>query len=403
MNKKKLLVLASTYPRWPNDYEPGFVHELSKRLVSEFDVTVLCPNAKGAVRNETLEGVQVYRYRYAPNGAESLVYGGGIISNLRQKPWKWLLVPGFYLMQLLAARKLIRSLKPDVIHAHWLIPQGLSIAILGRITRKPTPFVVTSHGADLFALRSPLFVALKKFVAKCASSLTTVSSVMKEELKRLGVEDSKVEVCPMGVDLDGTFVPDSRIKRSGHEILFVGRLVDKKGAKYLIEALVTVRQKFPDAFLSVVGFGPELDSLKALASARDVSSHVHFLGAKEQKELPAFYQRAAVFVAPFVTAANGDQEGLGLVVVEALGCGCPVVLSDLPACRDIADGIEAVRLVPEADIEALSHAICASLSNVEERSVSVLSSNAVLKERFNWNSVAQRYAARLIAACKADT
>lgn len=375
------------------------MHELAKRLANEFEVVILCPSAEGALKSELLDGVQVHRYRYAPVGAETLVYGGGIISNLRRHRWKWMLIPGFYLSQLLAAQKLMKTFKPDVIHAHWLIPQGLAIALLERIATNPIPYVVTSHGADLFALRSPVFVALKKFVARHAASLTTVSSVMKEELKRLGVDGTRIEVCPMGVDLENTFVPDPGIKRSANEILFVGRLVEKKGARYLIEAMVTVRQRFPDAFLSVVGFGPDLDALKALAYRLGVGSNVHFLGAKEQKELPAFYQRAAVFVAPFVKAANGDQEGLGLVVVEALGCGCPVVISDLPACRDITEGLDVVSLVPETNVAALSDAICESLLNVAERSRHIVAGAGVLKKRFDWNSVTQRYAARLGDAC----
>jgi glycosyltransferase involved in cell wall biosynthesis len=399
MKKKKLLILASTYPRWKNDYEPGFVHELAQRLIADFEVSVLCPGAKGVLRNELMDGVTVYRYRYAPVALESLVNGGGIISNLRQNRWKWILVPGFYLGQLLALRKMIRTFKPDVIHAHWLIPQGLAVAVLERLGLNSIPFVVTSHGADLFALRSSIFILLKKFVANRAIALTTVSSVMKEELKYLGVDSSKIEVCPMGVDLENTFMPDPQIDRSTNEILFVGRLVEKKGVRFLIMALVAIRKRFPDAFLSIVGFGPDLEGLKELADSLGLSSNVHFLGAKEQKNLPSFYQRAAVFVAPFIKAENGDQEGLGLVVVEALGCGCPAVISDLPACRDITDGINAVHLVPEGDVVALSEAICKNLLNVEELSSQVIASAEELKKRFDWNSVAKRYATKLTNAC----
>tara|TARA_R110001599_G_C12275696_1_gene662276 strand:- start:12755 stop:13978 length:1224 start_codon:yes stop_codon:yes gene_type:complete len=399
MKKKKVLVLASTYPRWQGDYEPGFVHELAKRLVTDFEVTVLCPSADGAMKIEQMEGVTVCRYRYAPAGAETLVNGGGIISNLRQHSWKWILVPGFYLAQILAVRKLIRTFKPDVIHAHWLIPQGLAIAILCRLSLNTTPFVVTSHGADLFALRSPLFAKLKKFVARYAVSLTTVSSVMKEELICLGVDSSKVDVCPMGVDLQNTFVPNLQKNRCINEILFVGRLVEKKGLRYLIEAMVSVRHKFPDAYLSIIGFGPELSALKNLTSTLGIAEYVNFLGAKEQRELPSYYQSAAVFVAPFIKAENGDQEGLGLVVVEALGCGCPVIISDLPACRDITNGINAVQLVQEANVEALNHAICESLLKVELLSKQVFSASAELKNRFDWVSVAKTYSEILSKAC----
>ncbi|MHB8424930.1 MAG: glycosyltransferase [Gammaproteobacteria bacterium] len=131
--RPRLLVLTSTYPRWPDDQEPGFVHELCKRLTDDFDVTVLSPHAPGATTVEIMDGVHVRRYRYAPAGWETLVNNGGIVTNLRRQPWKWLLVPGFLLKQAWATWRLIQCLRPDVMHAHWLLPQGLLIAVLGRI------------------------------------------------------------------------------------------------------------------------------------------------------------------------------------------------------------------------------------------------------------------------------
>src|SRR3546814_343096 len=90
--RPRLLITAPTYPRWPGDPEPAFVHELARRLIDRFEVTVLCPHAKGAAPEEILDGVRVVRYRYAPEHFEVLVNDGGIVTNLRHSPWKWLLV-----------------------------------------------------------------------------------------------------------------------------------------------------------------------------------------------------------------------------------------------------------------------------------------------------------------------
>ena len=100
--RPRLLVLASTYPRWQGDAEPGFVHQLARRLVGAFDVAVLCPHAAGAPTDEEMDGVRVKRYRYAPSRFETLVNDGGIVTNLRRNPVKWLLVPGFLLGQFVA-------------------------------------------------------------------------------------------------------------------------------------------------------------------------------------------------------------------------------------------------------------------------------------------------------------
>src|SRR5690606_19363195 len=120
-----LLVLASTYPRWEGDPEPGFVHELAKRLVEHFHVVVVGPHAPGALTQEVIDGVEIHRYRYAPVGLQTLVNNGGIVTNLRRSRWKLSLVPGFLLAQLWCAWRLVNTRKVDLIHAHWLIPQGL--------------------------------------------------------------------------------------------------------------------------------------------------------------------------------------------------------------------------------------------------------------------------------------
>lgn len=381
--KPRLLVLTSTYPRWSGDPEPGFVHELAKRLTDDFDVTVLGPHAPETSLEETMDGVRVVRYRYAPARLETLVNDGGIITNLRRQPWKWLLVPPFLIAQLLSALRLIRCVHPDVIHAHWLIPQGLIAAVSGQ----RAPYLVTSHGADLFTLRSRPFAALKRVVARRAAAITVVSRAMLDELRKLGMDLEKVQVQPMGVDLQERFTPNAAVLRSCDEILFVGRLVEKKGLRHLLDAMPAILRERPTAFLTVAGFGPAESVLRQQTAALGLDGKVTFRGALPQAELPSLYCRAAVLVAPFVRAASGDQEGLGLVMVEALGCGCPVIASDLPAIRDIVSDP-----VPPADANALAERVVALLSQTtslrQQRSTRL---RATIASRFDWRVVAADY------------
>jgi glycosyltransferase involved in cell wall biosynthesis len=120
------------------------------------------------------------------------------------------------------------------------------------------PFVATSHGADLFALKARPLQALKRHVVRRASAITVVSTAMRDELARIGVRTDKITVQPMGVDLHGQFIPDPAITRSRDELLFVGRLVEKKGLQYLIDAMPAIVAAKPSAFLTIAGFGPEL-------------------------------------------------------------------------------------------------------------------------------------------------
>src|ERR1700761_2635632 len=241
----RLLVLTSTYPRWEGDPEPGFVHELSRRLTEKFDVRVIGPHAAGALARERLDDVDIHRYRYAPVALETLVNHGGILANLRRSLWKWLLVPLFLGGQYLALRKALREFRPQVIHAHWLLPQGL-IAALGR---QDIPLVATSHGADLFGLRGKWFAWLRRWVAPRISVVTLVSEAMRQ---RLLVEQPQATavVMPMGVDVRERFVPP-RIERSSSELLFVGRLVEKKGLHHLLHALPQVIAECTGARLTI--------------------------------------------------------------------------------------------------------------------------------------------------------
>jgi glycosyltransferase involved in cell wall biosynthesis len=389
-----LLVLASTYPRWSDDHEPGFVHELAKRLTDRFNIIALVPSAPGAAPSETLEGVEVVRYRYAPRRFETLVNDGGIVTNLRRHRWKVLLVPTFILGQAWRTWHLLRTRRIDVVHAHWLIPQGLIVAVLSKWSGRCPPYLVTSHGADLFALRGKGLDALKRLVVRRATAATVVSESMRIELERLGADVSKVSVQPMGVDLKERFTLDASVERSRDEILFVGRLVEKKGLRHLIDAMPEIVNRYPTAYLTVAGFGPEQSERQAQVQRLNLGGKVHFVGSLSQPELPPLYRRAAVFVAPFVQADSGDQEGLGLVVVEAAGCGCPVVVSDLPAVQDVFETFKAHRVAP-GSATSIAEAVCKVLAVVSQGDGIASNVGSSLYDRFDWSVVADNYAWKL--------
>ena len=384
-SRPRLLVLASTYPRWRDDHEPGFVHALCSRLVDDFEIVVGTPHAAGAAREEIMDGVHVFRYRYAPEAWQTLVHGGGIVANLRRHGWKLALVPGFLLAQCWQARRLQRRFQPALIHAHWLFPQGLAAAFAA-----PARYAVTSHGGDLYGLRGAIFRLVKAGVARKARALAVVSRAMRAPMQALAGPAARIEVLPMGVDLTGRFCPDPRVPRRG--LLFVGRLVEKKGLDVLLRALPAVVRQRPGLELTVIGEGPMREPWQALAASLGLTGRVRFLGARRSDELPAFYRAAEVFVAPFVRAASGDQEGLGLVLVEALGCGCPVVVSELPACADVHQGMEGVLTVPPGDPEALAANLMLALQIRERLQTAVLAAQPLLRARFGWDAVASRYA-----------
>lgn len=396
--RPRLLVITSTFPRWENDPEPGFVFELTRRLADHFEITVLCPHAPGAQPSEVNNGIQIIRYRYAPAPLESLVNNGGMIENLRRDKWKLLLLPGFVVSQALWIWRLAKDGHIDAIHAHWIIPQGLIAAVASMTSRhRRIPMLITSHGADLFALRSSPFRWLKRWTLKHATTIAVVSPAMKPLAAELGVAADRLHVEPMGADLTNLFTPDQSARRSTDEILFVGRLVEKKGLRHLIQALPLVIAENPNAFLTVAGFGPELQHCRELAQQLKIEDRVQFIGPVPHPSLPALYRRAAVLAAPFIAAPGGDQDGLGLILIEALGCDCPVVVSDIHATRALSELSPLIKVAAWQSPQELARLIVHGMSN----SHNVKHQTPALRA-FDWHERAHSYRNLINAAIESS-
>ena len=387
---QSILVLASTYPRWKNDTEPRFVHDLCKQLSSEYRVIALVPHYPGARRKEDMDGVLVQRFRYFLPVGERLAYDGGIIQNLKRNRLKLLLVPFFLISQFIQILVLCRKYKIRLIHAHWVIPQGL-LALLARpLLPGEIKVLSTSHGGDLFSLQGRGLQALKRFVFRRSDHVTVVSNAMRDHLKQIGCNTGNVTVQSMGVDLSTRFVPGNR-PAGPNRLIYVGRLVEKKGVATLVTAIHLLKNDFPELRLTIVGDGPEKPALEKLVADFGVNAQIDFAGSQPNENVPQYYQSAGIAVVPSIVAADGDQEGLGLVAVEALGCGCVTIVSDLPALRDVVSDGENGLVFRATDATDLSEKIRHLLTNTAlfERLGSAGRQSVV--NRFDWKQVGSRY------------
>jgi len=351
--RKKLLVTASTFPRWEGDTEPRFVLDLSRHLAKYFDVTVLAPAAPGAKEREEMEGVHVIRYHYFPvHKWETLCYPGAIVPRIREKKIRVFLVP-FLLLALYI--KLARILPDyDIVQAHWLIPQGMIQSFFKK------PYIVTGHGGDVTSLNQGV---LKKWKIKClrnARHVTVVSDYLKDCVHKL---DPAIEpsVISMGVDTTKFgkkyYVPDYFRQGEKKVVLFVGRLAEKKGVTYLIEAMKDI-----EAILVIVGDGPLKKELEE--QALPIKEKVKFLGAKTHDELKTIYASADIFVAPSVTAKDGDMEGMPTTIMEAMASGLPVVSTRSSGIMQlIRDGVNGF-LCDERNVKQLVKNINSLLENM---------------------------------------
>jgi colanic acid/amylovoran biosynthesis glycosyltransferase len=285
-----------------------------------------------------------------PDGRWTVVNDGGWTGRLRQA--------AFYRRGW--APKMVRTLgqaRPKLLHCHFG-PDGIRGMQLAR--KLNVPFVVTFHGYDATITpgfspdwRHRLFLEQREILAREGARFIAVSNFIRQKLLSQGFPEEKVVVHYIGIDTE-LFHADLTVAREP-VVLFVGRLVEKKGCEFLIRAMARLRDRHADLHLVVIGDGPLRKDLERLA--RQHYSKTNFLGAKTAEEIKNWMNRASVFCVPSMTASNGDQEGFGLVFTEAQAMGLPVVsFASAGVPEAVADGVTGF-LVPERDEEGLARNI----------------------------------------------
>ena len=359
--KPKLLVLASTFPGTPGDGTPAFVLDLAFQQAKEFDVTVFTPMTPGAASAETLvsadgsETVSVIRYRYFFKRWEDLAHGA-ILDNLKARKSRLLQVPLLAHFQFYGIRRLVRVLKPAAIHAHWVIPQG----ILATLAAPSVPLLVTTHGGDIYALNASPVLALKRWVFGRAAAITTVNAQMKARLVEWGQPAEKISLLPMGVDTASVGRLAETTAKVPGQMLVVGRLVEKKGIEYLFEALREMRSRgVALGRLVVIGDGPIRAQLELKAEGLDVE----FRGQQGRDAVHLAIAQSELMLIPSVTAANGDQEGLPVTLLEGAAGKVCVIASNLPGIDEVITDQVSGLLVPQRDSAALADAMELALAD----------------------------------------
>jgi glycosyltransferase involved in cell wall biosynthesis len=368
------------------DGTPSFVRDLAVGLTASFEPLVLVPAVPGGAPEEHGDGMRVRRYRFFPRRWEDLA-AGAILENVRTRKSRLVQVPFFMAAQFFAVRRAVRRERPAVLHAHWIIPQGL----VARWAAPRVPLVVTTLGGDLYALNDPISRALKRSVLRHARAVTVMNADMCERAIALGANPDTTYVMPMGAQVaqfaDAAAGRLSRVADAGSPVrlLAVGRLVEKKGFRVLLQALAEIET---DTWhLTIVGEGPERRGLEAAAAGLPVS----FVGQLTSEALTRADAEADVAVFPSVRAASGDQDGLPVALLEAMASGCAVIVSDLPGLDEAVEpGISGMS-VPSGDVAALSEALGTIIGDTALR-VSLGAGAALRAQSFDVAAVAAAYA-----------
>jgi glycosyltransferase involved in cell wall biosynthesis len=384
------LVLASTVPAVAGDATPGFVEDLARGLADRYDVTVLAPRVPASPASRDFPGGRVVRFAYLPRRWER-VADGAILENLRSSPALWLQVPALVAAEAVATWRAVHRYRPAVLHAHWLVPQGVVAAVVA----PTTPLVVTAHGADVYGLPGAVGRVLRRFVVRRASRLTAANADLMARLIDAGADPSRTAVLPMGVDLAAVSAAIAVVEQVPGRVVVVGRLVEKKGVHVLVAALRTLPPGGSWS-LDVVGDGPWRARLEAQADGLPV----RFLGSRDRGSALAAVAAASVVAVPSTTAASGDRDGLPVVLLEAMAAGRAVVASDLPGIGDVVVDGSTGLLVSPGDVAALATALARVLDDASlgER---LGSAAALAAAELDTAAAATKYAAVLDAAAGA--
>jgi glycosyltransferase involved in cell wall biosynthesis len=348
-----VLVVTHNYPRDPEDQAGQFIQTLLLPLRDRYRFVVLAPHHAGLPEREVLQGIQVVRFRYGDDEDETLAYEGNMHEQvLRSWSKRWLFLR--FLRSLRAGvNDLLSSERPRLVHIHWWIPGALASA--GLLYRRRVPYVLTTHGSDLTLLDRFAFVrpiARRLFVR--AAACTAVSDYLRDRLQeRTGV---RATVLPMPYD-DTKFVASPPPAPGPPVIACVGRFIERKGQKYLLQACAIMRDQGIDFRLLLVGDGPMRGLLEQLSARLSLSDRVKFTGNVPHRDIPALYRDTTVAVLPSVRDWKGEVEGLGMVLAEASACGRAVVGTDLAGVKDAIKDGENGLLVPPADAQALAAAL----------------------------------------------
>jgi glycosyltransferase involved in cell wall biosynthesis len=226
-------------------------------------------------------------------------------------------------------RRALQERGTALLHAHFGVEGVYAVPTAKALN---VPLVTTLHGFDVTVSKAQLlaskkpswlnYVTWRESLFAAGAVFLCVSEHIKQAAIAWGYPPERLTVLPIGVEVDA-IEPTALAEKP--RILHVARLVEKKGTADLLQAFAITRRAVPDAELVVIGAGPLRESLEGLANQLGVGDGVRFLGAQPHGEVLAQLAQSRLLCLPSVTAENGDQEGLGMVLLEAAAAGRPVV------------------------------------------------------------------------------
>jgi len=280
-------------------------------------------------------------------------------------------------------KKVLQKVKPDVLHGGWVQKYGYLCALANY-----HPFILMPWGSDILIdpKKSSLIKSITKFTIKNADWITCDAEYVKNKIIEMtGYPSGKITVFPWGIDLK-KFNPGARsdvrskLGWKDKRILVMTRPFKPiYGIEYFLQALPEVIKKNPDVRVILCGDGPLKSKFEEYVKKHEMKRHVHFAGFVENDELPKYYNAADIYV------STSLSDGTSLCLLEALACGLPVVVSDLPTNREwVTNGVGGL-LIPKKNSRRTANEINSLLKDRRAREKMGKNNLGVARRRANWD------------------
>lgn len=392
-------VLTHNYPRFAGDFSGTFVEALCAEFARQgHRVTVWAPYDPAF--NRPLDGPVTLRlYRYAwPASQHKLGYMRSMQSDLALRANTYLLSPAFFAAGIRTVRREAARMRPDVLHAHWLLPNGFIAAQASKAL--DIPLAVSVPGSDAqVAGKNALFRRMARATFDQAALLTANSESLRDAVIDLGADPAKFDMIIYGTD-PHALRPDPRgvtelrtalnVNAADVMLLCVGRMVYKKGFDDLLRALADPALAGKSVVAVLIGDGDQRAAWEQLAHDLGVAARVRWVGTVPKDRIGVYYNAADVLVMPSVSK---PADGLNVCVLDAMSCAKPVVGSDVAGNPlAVVDGVTG-RLVPEQNPAALAAALAELATDPHQRAAMGAAGRRRIETELGWPHLARRYIA----------
>lgn len=398
-----ILMLTSSYPKYAGETTAPFIEEIAAGMVRRgHTVHILAPFHPELRRAPVERGVHLHFYRYSPHPALNVYgYAESLRADIGLRGAALAAAPLALAASLRGILALTARQRFDLLHVHWVLPNGLPAALAAYL--RGMPLVVSMHGSDVYLAGKAWPLSLTAAaIFRRAGAITACSADLYERALRLGASFTRTEVTPYGVNAHA-FRPDPRagglvraelgLAEDTRLIVAMGRMVHKKGFSYLIDALPRIRAAHPQARLVLAGYGDLLEELKQRAERLGVADAVLFPGQLPRDRAARYVAAADVYVVPSVRDDAGNIDGLPNTLLEGMGAARPIVATNIAGIPDVVgDGIHGL-LTPERDAAALASAIGRLLSDGDLAARLGEAARRRVLDELSWDVTAARFEA----------